>query len=232
MTRQRLSLPDGPMTLYVAKPAVTPAPCLIVIQEIFGVNAEIRARCDAYAEKGYLAIAPDLFWRLEPDVDLTDQTQEEWDKALELMRRFNVDQGVRDLKEVLAFARNRPECDGFVADIGFCLGGKLSYLMAARTDVDASVSYYGVGLQDMLGEMAAIQNPLLLHIAAQDKFTPPTAQHQIVSEAKEHELVTVFVYPDNDHAFARKGGEHYDPIAAKLAEQRSFEFLEQARQTR
>ena len=230
--RQSLSLPDGKMSLYIAKPARLPAPCLIVIQEIFGVNAEIRARCDSYAEKGYLAIAPDLFWRMQPDVDLTDQTQEEWDQALNFMKRFNVDQGVRDLGEVLKFARNQKDCDGFVADIGFCLGGKLAYLMASRTNVDASVSYYGVGLQDMLGEMAAMRNPLMLHIAGQDKFTPPEAQRQIINESKEHENVIVYTYPGNDHAFARKGGEHYDASAARLAEQRSFEFLDQARRTR
>lgn len=230
--RQTLSLPDGKMDVYVARPASAPAPCLIVIQEIFGVNQEIRDRCDHYAEKGFLAIAPDLFWRLEPNVDLTDKTQEEWDKALGLMQRFNVDQGVRDLGEVLKFARNQKNCDGFVADIGFCLGGKLAYLMAARTKTDASIAYYGVGLQDLLGEMTSIEKPLLLHIAGLDKFVPQEAQRQIVNEAKEHELVTTFVYPDNDHAFARKGGEHYDASAAKLAEQRSFEFLDHARNTR
>ena len=219
----------GSMDAYVAMPAQTPAPAIIVIQEIFGVNEGVRARCEEYAAKGYLAVAPDLFWRLEPNVDITDKTQAEWDKAFDLMNRFDIDQGVKDLADTLAQTRESAECDGFVADIGFCLGGKLAYLMAARTDVDATVSYYGVGIQDMLNEMDNIKAPTLFHIAGLDKFVPKEAQDAIVAKAAPNDLLDTYVYKDSDHAFTRKGGEHYDAAATAMADAASLALLEKAR---
>lgn len=230
--KQTWSIPtrdDNHMGAYVALPAQTPAPVLIVIQEIFGVNAETRARCDAYAAEGYIAIAPDLFWRLERDVDLTDRTEEEWAKAFDLMTRFNVDQGVEDLADTLSYARNRDECDGFVANVGFCLGGKLAFLMAARTDVDASIAYYGVGIEGLLAEMDSIKKPLLLHIAGQDKFVPPAAQQQIIDKATGYDRIVTCLYMEQDHAFSRKGGDHYDEAASALAADRTAAFLNKAR---
>lgn len=226
MTTHSIPVSGGSMSAYMAMPATLPAPALIVIQEIFGVNQEIRDRCDMYAKEGYIAIAPDMFWRIEPNVDLTDKTPAEWDKAFALMNKFDADKGVEDLKATLSCARSLKDCTGKVGDIGFCLGGKLSYMLAARSDVDASVSYYGVGLQDMLADMQNIHAPTILHIAALDKFTPPEAQKQIVHEADEHELVTAYVYEGADHAFARKGGEHFDAAATKLAYERSFALFD------
>ncbi len=228
MFTHTIPVSGGTMGAYVALPAKLPAPALIVIQEIFGVNQEIRDRCDLYEQEGYIAIAPDMFWRLEPGVDITDRTQEEWDKAFSLMNAFDVDQGVKDLDAALAFARTLEGCTGKVGNIGFCLGGKLSYLMAARTDVDASVSYYGVGLQDMLGEMKNIKTPTILHMATLDKFSSPEAQAQIIAAANDHEAVTTYVYEKCDHAFARKGGDHYDADATKLAHARSIDLFNRA----
>lgn len=228
MNTHSISVSGGTMNAYVAYPAQLPAPVLIVIQEIFGVNDEIKSRCEMYAKEGYIAIAPDMFWRIEPNVSLTDKTKEEWDKAFALMNAFDTDQGVEDLKATLDYARKMEGSNGKVGNIGFCLGGKLSYLMAARTDVDATVSYYGVGLQDMLGEMDNIQTPTDLYIASLDKFTPPEAQAQIVSASQDHQNVTTYVYEGVDHAFARLGGEHYDEQATALAYKRAMDLFQRA----
>lgn len=216
---------SGSFNAYVAMPTVLPAPAIILIQEIFGINADMRAKCDEFAQKGYIAIAPDLFWRQEPNVDLTDKTKAEWDKAFALMNGFNVDKGIEDLQSTLDAAKAMKECTGKIGCVGYCLGGKLAYLMAARTDIDVSVGYYGVGLDALLGEK--VETPLLLHIAELDKFTPPEARDKIVDHFKNCKSVTTQVYPGVDHAFARKNGEHYDAAAAALANKRTDDFFAQ-----
>ncbi len=203
-------------------------PALIMIQEIFGVNAEMRKKCDLWAEKGYIAIAPDLFWRQEAGVQLTDKTQEEWDKAFALMNGFDVDLGIKDLKSTLQTIRGHKGCNGKVGTIGYCLGGKLAYLMATRTDIDASVGYYGVGLEDLLGEAGSIQNPLLLHIAEEDKFVDKAAQEKIKDGLKHNTHVTMHSYSGVNHAFTRLNGEHYDEAAAQKANQRTVDFISEA----
>lgn len=222
-----IDAPDGRFTAYVAKPRVTPAPGLLVIQEIFGVNQVMRETCDSYAEKGYLAMCPDLFWRLEPNVQLTDKTDAEWQKAFDLMGRFDVDQGVADLTTALHALRGMEACTGKAASVGYCLGGKLAFLMATRSDAEANVAYYAVGLDTLLHEAHTITRPLLMHMATEDKFVPKDAQARIREGLADHEMVRIFVYAGNDHAFARAGGEHYDPAAASLANERTMDFLKQ-----
>lgn len=219
---------EGQFACYVARPASdTPAPAVIVIQEIFGVNEGIRGKCQWLVDAGFLAIAPDLFWRLEPNVELTDKTKEGWEKALDLMNLFDVDQGIQDLQAVANKVRAMDGCSGKVGDMGYCLGGKMAYLMATRTDADASVGYYGVGLDQLLGEAKNIKKPLMLHIAELDKFTPPEKREALVNGLKDHPLVTTHVYAGTDHAFTRVGGEHYDAAAAKIADTRTIEFFNQ-----
>jgi carboxymethylenebutenolidase len=228
MSNIRINAADGSgdFFAYVAKPETDqPAPAVIVIQEIFGVNKVMRDTCDSIAQTGYIAICPDLFWRQEPGIDITDQTQVEWDKAFELFNGFDVDKGVDDLIATLSAVREMDDCNGLVGDIGFCLGGKLAYLMAARSDVDCSVSYYGVGIQDMLDEAKNINNPLLMHIASEDKFVPKDAQEQIHKGLESNEYISRHVYEGCDHAFARRGGEHFDQDAASLANMRTSDFL-------
>ncbi len=215
----------GSFSAYMAVPAKLPAPALVVIQEIFGVNQEMRTKCDEYAAAGYIAVCPDLFWRLEPGIQLTDKTEDEWKKAFDLFNRFDVEKGVEDLRSTLHVLKGHAEGNGKVGCVGFCLGGKLAYLMAARTNIDCAVSYYGVGLDQLLEEAPNIKKPLLLHVAEKDKFVTPEAQQKVADTFKRNRLVLVQKYLGCDHAFARTGGEHYDEPAASLAGRRTLAFL-------
>jgi carboxymethylenebutenolidase len=221
-----IQTPDGAFSAYVAKPAQTPAPAVVVIQEIFGVNQVMRDICDDYAAQGYLAISPDLFWRIEPGVDITDQSEAEWKKAFELMNAFDPDQGVRDIRAVIDTIRGHADCSGKVGAVGFCLGGLLAFLTATRTDADASVSYYGVGIEQRTGEAERLAHPLMMHIAEEDQFVPKAAQELIIGALKNHPQVQIHTYTGRDHAFARKGGEHYDAADAETANARTLAFFQ------
>lgn len=214
-------------TAYVAMPEKYPAPTVILIQEIFGVNQEMREKCDALAYQGFIAVCPDLFWRLEPDVQLTDKTKEEWAKAFDLMNRFDIDLGIEDLRATLHTFKGHAQSTGKVGCVGYCLGGKLAYLMAARTKITASASYYGVGLDALGDEVPAIQNPLLMHIAEEDKFVSKDAQEKIKAAIASNPNITAHSYPGVNHAFARLHGEHYDAAAAHKADDRTLNFLRQ-----
>jgi carboxymethylenebutenolidase len=216
----------GSFSAYLAVPAETPAPGLVLAQEIFGVNKVMRTIADTFAQQGFVAICPDLFWRQEPNVQITDGSEAEWAKAFQLFHGFNVDKGVDDLKATLAALRKRPECNGKVGAIGYCLGGTLAYLMATRSDADSSVGYYGVSIQQYLDEARNIKKPLMLHIAEADKFVPKEAQEQIKGALSDNPLVTIHTYPGADHAFARVGGQSYVAQTASLANQRTEAFLD------
>ena len=220
----RIAGEGGEFGAYVAMPTGPAKAGLIVIQEIFGVNANMRAVCDAWAARGYAALCPDLFWRIEPGVQLTDQSPEEWQRAFDLYKAFDVDQGVRDLAASIGFARASLGLRKIGA-IGFCLGGLLAYLAACRTDVDGAVSYYGVGIQDHLSEAAKLTRPILLQMAGKDQFVPPPAQMAIVEGLKAQPLARVERYQEQDHAFARPNGAHFDAEAAGLADARTQAFF-------
>ncbi len=224
--RIRINTPSGSFSAYVARPAA-PRAAVVAIQEIFGVNAVMREVCDRLASEGYLAVCPDLFWRLEPDVDITDQTQAEWDKAFGLMGRFDIDTGVEDIRATIDHLRADPASGGKVGAVGYCLGGRLAYLTATRTDCDASVGYYGVGIETYLGEAERLANPLMLHIAGEDAYVPKEAQARIVAALKDHPQVTLHTYPGRNHAFARPGGAHFDQADATLANDRTAAFFKQ-----
>jgi carboxymethylenebutenolidase len=202
------------------------APGLVIIQEIFGVNQVMREITDAFAAQGYVCVCPDIFWRQEPGIQITDKTQAEWDKAFALFKGFDQAKGIEDLKAAVAFLRGHERCTGKVGDVGYCLGGRMAYLMAARTDVDATVGYYPVGIENNLDEAKNIRNPLMLHIAEKDQFVPPEAQKKIKDALSGHPKVTLHFYPGQDHAFARIGGQHYDKQAADQANRRTAEFFQ------
>lgn len=225
MSSTTISTPDGDFDAYLALPAKTPAPAILVIQEIFGVNHVMRDICDKLAAEGYVACCPDLFWRIEPGIDITDKTEAEWARAFELFQAFDVEKGVEDIKATLAALRMLEGANGKVGSVGYCLGGKMAFLTASRTDCDCSVSYYGVGLDELVGEAANIKKPLLMHMASEDQFVPKEAQAKIKAALEGHPQISLYVYEGNDHAFAREGGAHYDAGAAKLANQRSADFF-------
>lgn len=221
------SLHDAEFSGYAAHPAQASAPGLIVIQEIFGVNDVMRQICDMYAAQGYLAVCPDLFWRQEPNVQLTDKTEAEWDHAFKLYKKFDVEASIRDLLATLAHVRQMKGCNGKVGAVGYCLGGRLSWLMASRSDVDCTVSYYGVGLDAMLDEIYDIRMPLLLHLAEKDKFVLPATQQRILGALCRNRNVSAFTYSGAEHAFARPNGQTYQAEAAALANERTLAFLAQ-----
>lgn len=218
---------DGEFGAYFASPGAGRGPGLVVIQEIFGINAVMRSIADEFAARGYFALAPDLFWRLEPGVQLTDKTDAEWKRAFDLMGRFDQAKGVVDIQSTISQLRKTTGCTGKVGAVGYCLGGLLAYLSAARTDGDAFVGYYGVNIQEKISEAANIKKPLMLHVAGKDQFVPPEAQKKISEGLKANRLVTIHVYPEMDHAFARPGGAHYDRANAELANGRTSTFFRQ-----
>ena len=215
----------GTFTGYLATPAAGKGPGVVVVQEIFGVNAVMRGITDRLAAAGYTALCPDIFWRIEPAIQITDQTEAEWQQAFGLYQKFDVDTGMTDIQSTIAALRGHSACTGKVGTVGFCLGGLLCYLAATRTDSDGSVGYYGVGIEGKLDEAANITKPLMLHIAEEDGFCPKEAQAQVHGGLDGNPLATIHDYAGNDHAFARIGGEHYDQAAADLANQRTLDFF-------
>lgn len=216
---------DGGFSAYLAEPEGKPRGAIVVIQEIFGVNEGIRRKCDHWAGLGYIGVAPDLFWRLEPGVELDPDVPEQFQQALGLMQKFNQDKGIADIEAVIRDARARLLEGGKVGCVGYCLGGRLAFMCAARTDVDASVGYYGVGLEGLLVEKHAIARPLLLHIPEADHFVTPDKQAQIHAGLDDHPKVTLYDYPGEDHGFAAEMGKRRSEEAARLADGRTEAFF-------
>jgi len=217
---------DGAFKAYVAEPAGTPKAAIIVIQEIFGVNPGIRAKADKWADAGYLALAPDLFWRIQPGVELDADIQDDFQQAVGLMGQFDQDLGVSDIEATIRAARARlGDTHGKVGAVGYCLGGRLAFMTATRTDINASVGYYGVGLENLIGESHAIAHPLLLHIPTADGFVGPEAQKAIHAGLDDHPKVTIYDYPGLDHGFAAEMGKRRDEAGAQLADSRTAAFF-------
>ncbi len=202
------------------------APGLLIIQEIFGINHVMHELVEHYTSRGYLTLCPDLFWRFQPGIILDDRIAEDWKEASHYYQHFSVDQGIEDLKVGLNYLRKHDSCTGKVGSVGFCLGGRLAFLMSTRSNVDCSVSYYGVALDQNLNEASQIKNPLLCHLAELDQFVPAVVQRQILERFEGSPLVTCLQYKGVDHAFARKGGNHYNQQEAERANQITQTFLE------
>lgn len=212
---------------YVATPQGEASAAIIVIQEIFGVNEGIRRKCDNWAKAGYLAIAPDLFWRIEPHIELDADVPEEMQQALGLIPKFNQDQGIRDLEATIKAARAKLGSGkvGLVGLVGYCLGGRLAFMAACRTDGDAFVGYYGVGIDGLLGEQHAIGKPLMLHIPTDDGFVPADTQKAMHDGLKDNRHVTLHDYEGLDHGFAAETGKRRVEEAAELADRRTADFF-------
>ena len=210
---------------YLALPKGGYGPGIVVLQEIFGVNEYMRSVADWYAARGFVALCPDLFWRQERGVELTDQTPEGWQRAFALYQGLDEAKAVDDAAAAVEWLRQQPAGNGRVGAVGFCLGGNLAYLLALRYQPDCTVGYYGVGIEKSLGESGNLSAPLMLHVATHDQYCPPAAQHQIHQILGTNPLVTIYDYAEQDHAFGRPGGEHYDAQAAELANLRTLEFF-------
>lgn len=215
---------DAAFSAYVARPLTEPKAAIVVIQEIFGVNAGIRQKCDRLATEGYLAVAPDLFWRLQPGIELDPDVEAEFQQALEWMGKFDQDRGIEDIQATLNFVRNN-EAIAKVGCVGYCLGGRLAFMTATRTDVDASVGYYGVGIDGLLGEKDAIANPLMLHIPTEDGFVDKDTQKAMHDGLDDHPRVTLHDYEGLDHGFATEIGKRRDERAANVADGRTSAFF-------
>ncbi len=214
----------GAIPLYVAKPSGAPRGAIIVIQEIFGINPGIKQKADDWAAKGYLAVAPDVFWRQEPGLEFNPDVPEEFQQAVGYMMKHDFDLGIQDVEAVIHWIR-RDQGVAKVGLVGFCMGGKIAYMAAARTDVDASVGYYGVGIDQMLNESHAIAKPLLLHVPTADGFVPAEAQKAMHKGLDDNAHVTLYDYEGLDHGFADTFGARRDEAGAKLADQRTDDFF-------
>jgi carboxymethylenebutenolidase len=221
-----VSTPDGVFKAHCARPAeAKTAPVIVVLQEIFGINDDLKATCEWLATQGFIALCPDLFWRMEPGVSMSKLNEAEWQKGFGLYQKFDRDKGVADVGATLAVARKLPNSSGKVGVMGFCLGGLLTFLTAARQSPDAAAEYYGGDTESYLGETGKIRCPTLIHLAEADEYMTPEAQKKIRESVKSNSKITLYSYPGCQHAFARHNGAHYNAAAAEQANSRTIEFM-------
>jgi carboxymethylenebutenolidase len=225
-SEMEIKVPDGIFRAYVSRPAASPAPVIVVLQEIFGVNADIRATCDELAARGFIAVAPDLFWSDAPGLDLNAWSESDWRQGLALAQKYDLDRGVRDVAATIEAARTIDGSSGKVGVMGFCLGGLMTFLTAARTPVDSAVAYYGGNTDQHVEEAADMATPLLMHLGEEDEFISKDAQQKIKDAFAGNSNVEIHSYPGCSHAFARHTGAHYDAVAAMLANDRTFAFFD------
>lgn len=219
-----VSTEAGDFTAYLARPTRDDAPAVVVLHEVFGVNADMRQTCDDLAQAGFLAVCPDLFWQIEPGLDLDPRSEADIAKAYALYAAFDRDVGVRDIAETVRAAAVAGST-GKVGLMGFCLGGLMAYLAAARGPIDAVVAYHGGDTEKYLDEAPAINAPMLMHLAEKDEFISPAAQDAIRAALVHNRDVEIHIYPGCNHAFSRHGGDHFDAAAAELSRRRSLDFL-------
>src|SRR5260370_42428158 len=228
--KERISVEghDGAFAAYVASPKTLPSPAVVVLQELFGVNADIRKTCDELAEQGFVPVAPDLFWRQEPGVGLNVTPEAAWQHGLRLYGAYDRDAGAKDVQDTVKAVRKLPECNGKVAVLGYCLGALMVFLTAVRCHgLDAAVAYHGGDTEKYLGEVDGLNAPLLMHLAEEDEFISKPAQAEIKAALAKKPNTTVYSYPGQNHAFSRHNGAHYKAAAAALANGRTSEFLHQ-----
>lgn len=218
-----VTTPDGTFSAYVARPAFEPARVIVVLQEIFGVNADMRQTADELAAQGFIAMSPDLFWRAAPGIQLSDKTDS--DEADRLYEAYDLDKGVDDIAATIKAAHTLPGASGRVGLMGFCLGGLMTYLTAARTEVDAAVSYYGGRTEQHLSEVANVKAPFMMHVGEDDEYISRDAQQAIKMAFAGRPKTVIYTYPGQAHAFSRHRGTRYDAEAAELANARTVEFF-------
>ena len=212
-----VTLRDGTMGAFLALPERRPAPGIVAIMEIWGVNDTMRRHARAFAEAGFVCLVPDLFWRQEPGVELSDANPADGRKAFDLYYEFDYDLGVRDMEDTLRHLAAMPECTGKAGAVGYCLGGKLCYLLCCRTDIDCAVAYYGTYIEHNIREAKNLHRPFLLHMAMKDRWVQAEVNELLERRLSPNPLVTIEKYPDADHAFARHGGKPFRQADADRA---------------
>jgi carboxymethylenebutenolidase len=220
-----ITVADGAFQAYLARPGAAVAPSVVVLHEVFGVNADLRETCDALASQGFLAVCPDLFWRQSPGTNLSVTSDADWNRGLALYGAYDRNQGVLDIVETLKVASHLHGATGKAGVMGYCLGGLMTFLTAARSQVDAAVEFHGADTEKYLNEAPAITAPMIVHLAEEDEFISKAAQAEIKSALAAKPNIEVFSYPGCHHAFSRHGGTHYDAAAAAQANARTFSFL-------
>ncbi len=218
-------LRDGAMGAYLAIPDRPPAGAVIAIMEIWGVNDTMRRHAHEFAEAGFVCLVPDLFWRQEPGVELSDGNPDHVRKAFDLYYDFDYDLGVRDMEDTAAFLRGLQECNGKVGAVGYCLGGKLCFLMCCRSDIDGAVAYYGTYIEHNIREAARLRRPFMLHMAMRDRWVQAEVNDLLERRLSPNPLVTIHKYPGADHAFARHGGKTYSKPEADRALGLTIDFF-------
>jgi carboxymethylenebutenolidase len=220
-----VKLRDGEMGAHVAYPDRTPAGAIIAIMEIWGVNDTMRQHAREFAEAGFICLVPDLFWRQEPGVELSDGNPDHVEKAFDLYYEFDYDLGVRDMEDTMAYLRGIEGGNGRVGSVGYCLGGKLCYLMCCRTEIDCAVAYYGTYIEHNIREAKNLHRPFMLHMAMKDRWVQAEVNDLLERRLSPNPLVTIHKYPEADHAFARHGGRTYRQADADRALALSVDFL-------
>jgi carboxymethylenebutenolidase len=218
---------NGEFGAYVVQPIKLPAPAVVVLHEVFGVNADIRQTCSELAEQGFIAVAPEMYWREEVGLDLSVTSEADWQHGLRLNQAFDRDAGARDIRDTAILAAKLPGCTGKVAVLGYCIGGLMTFLTAARFGADAAVVYHGGDTEKYLDETHRIDAPLLMHLGEEDEFISRPAQAEIKAALAGKPDATVYLYPGQYHAFSRHNGAHYNAAAAALAHERTYKFLHQ-----
>ncbi|HUY28685.1 MAG TPA: dienelactone hydrolase family protein [Candidatus Binataceae bacterium] len=209
---------------YLGIPPSGSGPGLLVLQEIFGVNAHIRAVVERWAADGYVALAPDVFWRVEPGVDL-GYTPQGMQKGRNLRQQLDLELVMRDLATALDAVRARPECTGKAGAVGYCFGGLLAYLTAARTDVEAAVSYYGGGVEQRLHEAKSIRCPIMFHWGEQDGAILAAAREAARAALAGDDDAEFYLYRGAQHGFNCDLRASFHPFAAQLARSRTIGLL-------
>lgn len=220
-------LPGGSLSLFIERPSSVPAPVVVVLHEVFGVNDDLRATCRELAERGYIAICPDLFFRLAPGFSLSSWTEADMPRIQSLYQAFDRGQAAEDVAGVIEYARQMDGSTGRVGLLGYCMGGLMTFLTAARFGADASVVYYPGQAELYLDEAANVGTPMIVHLAEEDEYISKDAQRDIKTAFASNRNVQLFSYPGCNHAFARHSGDHYDAEAAHLANGRTWTFLDE-----
>jgi carboxymethylenebutenolidase len=217
----------GRFKAYLAAPDGVARPGLVICSEVFGVNPHMRSVADSFAATGYATLVPDLFWRIEPGMEIP-YDEAGLKKGSAILAAFDIERGVADLSASIDALRARRECSGKVGVVGFCVGGALAYLAAVRLPVESAIGYYAKGIDDYLDEADKLNCPLLLHFGGNDRFIPQDVVARIRHTLGARPGVDIHVYSGVDHGFNSEDRRAYNPEAAALAMGRTLTMLGRA----